>query len=140
MARETFVDTSGFYALLVERDEMHQTAARILRAAHRSRALFVTTDYVLDETATLLLARGLGHLVDPFLRSTLHSKACAIEWTDQEAFSRAAAFLGKHIDQGWSFTDCVSFQTMKRGRIREALTKDQHFVKAGFVALLEAPR
>jgi uncharacterized protein len=136
MARETFVDTSGFYALLAERDDMHQKATRILGDARRRRAPFVTTDYVLDETATLLIARGLGHLVDPLLQSTLRSKACSIEWTAAEDFDRAAAFVVNHIDEGWSFTDCVSFQVMKTRRLREALTKDEHFAKAGFVALL----
>jgi len=70
MVSETFVDTSGFYALLVERDEMHERAARILQQAERRRATFVTTDYVLDETATLLVARGFGRLVDAF--SSVH--------------------------------------------------------------------
>jgi hypothetical protein len=51
-------------------------------------------------------------------------------------FARAAVFMTKHIDQGWSFTDCVSFQVMKGRRLREALTKDEHFEKAGFKALL----
>jgi uncharacterized protein len=136
MASETFVDTSGFYALLVERDEMHELAVRILRQAERRRATFVTSDYVLDETATLLAARGFGHLVDDFLQSTLRSKACVVDWTDPELFARTAAFMAKHIDQGWSFTDCVSFQIMKARKLREALTKDEHFEKAGFKALL----
>jgi hypothetical protein len=136
MASETFVDTSGFYALLAKRDEMHERAARILRQAEQRRTTFVTTDYVLDETATLLLARGFGHLVDDFFQSILRSKACVVEWTSPEMFVRAAAFMAKHIDQGWSFTDCVSFQTMKARRLREALTKDEHFEKAGFKALL----
>ena len=136
MASETFVDTSGFYALLVERDEMHERAARILQQGERRRATFVTTDYVLDETATLLVARGFGHLVDAFLQSTLRSRACAVDWTSPDVFVRAAAFMAKHIDQGWSFTDCVSFQAMKARRLREALTKDEHFEKAGFRALL----
>ena len=136
MASETFVDTSGFYALLVEREEMHERAARILQQAQRRRAKFVTTDYVLDETATLLVARGFGHLVEGFFQSTLQSKACVVDWTSPEVFVRAAAFMAKHIDQGWSFTDCLSFQTMKARRLREALTKDEHFDKAGFKALL----
>ena len=136
MASETFVDTSGFYALLVERDEMHELAVRILRQAERRRATFVTSDYVLDETATLLAARGFGHLVDDFLQSTLRSKACVVDWTGPELFVRTATFMAKHIDQGWSFTDCVSFQIMKARKLREALTKDEHFEKAGFKALL----
>ena len=55
----------------------------------------------------------------------------------RETFVDTSGFyLAKHIDQGWSFTDCVSFGTMKARRLREALTKDEHFEKAGFVALL----
>jgi predicted nucleic acid-binding protein len=136
MAREIFVDTSGFYALLVKKDDMHKKAAALLLQAERRRAGFVTTDYVLDETVTLLCARGHGHLVQPLLQVTLRSQACAIDWTGPDDFLRTAIFLGKHIDQGWSFTDCVSFQSMKTRRLRDALTKDEHFVKAGFVALL----
>ncbi len=136
MASETFVDTSGFYALLVERDEMHERAVRILQHAEHRRAAFVTTDYVLDETATLLVARGFGHLIDASFQSTLRSKACTVDWTSSDVFAQAAAFMAKHIDQGWSFTDCVSFQAMKARRLREALTKDEHFEKAGFKALL----
>ena len=136
MASELFVDTSGFYALLVERDETHERATRILQQAERRRATFVTTDYVLDETATLLVARGFGHLVDAFLQSTLRSKACAVDWTNPDIFAQAASFMAKHIDQGWSFTDCVSFQSMKARRLRDALTKDEHFEKAGFKSLL----
>jgi predicted nucleic acid-binding protein len=136
MARETFADTSGFYSLLVRRDQMHSAAKRILQAARHRRAQFVTTDYVLDETVTLLIARGHRHLVGPFLRSALESDACVVEWTDPERFSRTAAFLLKHLDQGWSFTDALSFQVMKERRVRHALTKDEHFTAAGFVALL----
>ena len=95
---------------------------------------------VLDETARLLVARGFGHLVQGFFSSTLQSRACTIEWTRSEIFTRGAAFMTKHIDQGWSFTDCLSFQVMKARRLREALTKDDHFEKAGFKTLLRESR
>ena len=136
MAAETFVDTSGFYALLVARDDGHQAASRLLAQARDKQARFVTTDYILDETITLLVARGLGHLVPDFLRATLHSAACHIEWTDPERFSSTAAFLAKHADHRWSFTDCLSFVVMKALRLRNALTKDAHFEEAGFTPLL----
>src|SRR5207302_1400621 len=58
-AIEAFVDTSGFFALLVKQDPMHARAAAILARAAQKRSRFVTSDYVLDETATLLKARGL---------------------------------------------------------------------------------
>jgi predicted nucleic acid-binding protein len=138
MARETFIDTSGFYALLVKRDDMHEAAARVLGNAAKRRARFVTTDYVLDETVTLLCARGHAHLVAPFLESTLKSQACTVDWMNPDRFAQAAAILSKHHDQGYSFTDCVSFATMKARSLRDALTKDDHFNKAGFVALLRS--
>jgi uncharacterized protein len=138
MARETFIDTSGFYALLVRRDSMHEKAAEVLASAAKRRARFVSTDYVLDETVTLLCARGQAHLVAPFMDSTLKSQACIIEWMNPDRFAQAAAFLDKHLDQGYSFTDCVSFTTMKARSLRDALTKDEHFDKAGYVALLRS--
>jgi predicted nucleic acid-binding protein len=136
MAGETFVDTSGFYALLVERDAEHRAASRILRVARDKRTRFVTTDYVLDETLTLLVARGLGHLVGTFLQATLRSAACHVEWTDQGRFSTTAEFLLKHADHRWSFTDCLSFVVMRSLRLRDALTRDRHFREAGFTPLL----
>jgi predicted nucleic acid-binding protein len=135
-AREVFVDTSGFYALLVAADEQHARAAQILKTAAGRHARFVTTDYILDETVTLLVARGHRQLVAAFLRTTLDSSACRVEWTDAGRFSETAAFLLKHQDHPWSFTDCLSFVVMKAHHLREALTKDVNFEQAGFVALL----
>jgi predicted nucleic acid-binding protein len=57
MAREIFVDTSDFFAILTKRDAQHSRGRRIFDRARREKRLFVTTDYVLDETATLLGAR-----------------------------------------------------------------------------------
>jgi predicted nucleic acid-binding protein len=50
-----FVDTGAWYASLVPTDPDHTTAAQWL-AANRSPLL--TTDYVVDETLTLLRSRG----------------------------------------------------------------------------------
>jgi predicted nucleic acid-binding protein len=136
MASEIFVDTSGFYACLVARDDGHEEAAAVLVRA-RGRRCFVTTDYVLDEVATLLRARRLGHLVEPVFRLTVASPACQIEWMDPVRFGSARAYLGRHgADHGYSFTDCFSFCTMERLGLREALTKDEHFRQAGFSPLL----
>jgi predicted nucleic acid-binding protein len=137
MANEIFVDTSGFYALLVKGDNYHRAADAILREAQRRKRRFVTTDHVLDETATLLKARGHAHLLGAFFDRLLKSQACRIEWTDPARFHVAQEFFLKHADQAWSFTDCLSFRIMKELRLRDALTKDRHFQEAGFVVLLK---
>jgi len=137
MTREIFVDTSGFYALLVKRDDRHAEASRILQAAAQERRGFVTTDYVLDETATLLQARDCRHLLQDFFDAVFASAACQVEWTDEGRFQAVKNAFLKHSDQTWSFTDCLSFRVMKERRLRESLTKDTHFEQAGFVVLLK---
>lgn len=135
MANEVFVDTSGFYACLIRADDCHGEAASILQSA-RGRRRFVTTDYVLDETVTLLRARGQRHLVDPFLQTTLSSGACRLEWMDPVRFDATRDFLRRHADHEYSFTDCFSFWLMAQEGLRQALTKDDHFREAGFEPLL----
>ncbi len=136
MANEIFVDTSGFYAMLVKGDDKHAAAQRILRDARRRKRGFVTTDYVLDEAATLLKARGFVHLLGPLFDVLDASRACRIEWSDPDRFQETRAYFLKHVDQAWSFTDCLSFSVMKQLRLRDALTKDAHFEQSGFVVLL----
>jgi predicted nucleic acid-binding protein len=137
MANEVFVDTSGFYAMLAKGDDKHGIVQRVLREARRRKRGFLTTDYVLDETATLLKARGFVHVLPTFFEKLDGSRAFRIEWTDADRFQDVRAFFFKHADQAWSFTDCLSFRVMTHFRLRDALTKDAHFVHAGFKALLQ---
>ena len=137
MGRELFVDTSGFYALLVRSDPKHAAARRILRQARSERRRLLTTDYVLDETATLLKASAQAQLAQPLFERVFQSSACRIEWTDESQFIATRDFFLKHSDQAWSFTDCASFCLMRALKLPEALTTDVHFHQAGFVALLK---
>ncbi len=136
MRGEVFLDTSGFYAVLAADDDCHAQASDFLRRAAARRTRFVTTDYVLDETATLLKARGKGSLVAPFFDRVFASNSCRVAWTDADRFHETRRFFLKHQLQLWSFTDCLSFCVMKECGSREALSKDRHFDAAGFVALL----
>ena len=136
MERETLVDTSGFYALLVSRDEAHDTAKAYLERASSLRRAFVTTDYVLDETATLLTARRYARMVEPFFDVVFSSRVCRVEWMDPVRFSTTQSFLLKHLDHGYSFTDCFSFEIMRSLRLTKVLSKDHHFRQAGFEPLL----
>jgi predicted nucleic acid-binding protein len=50
-----FVDTGAWYASLVPTDPDHATAVQWLASNHSP---LLTTDYIIDETLTLLRARG----------------------------------------------------------------------------------
>ncbi len=133
---ETFIDTSGFYALLVQGDRWHSRAVAVLADAARRRSRFVTTDYVLDEAATLLKARGHGRLLAAFFEAIDSSAALTVEWTTSERFGEARALCLRHADKAWSFTDCLSFVLMRALGLENALTSDAHFAQAGFRVLL----
>jgi hypothetical protein len=136
MAAEIFIDTSGFYALLVRGDDQHDRAQDTMRKAAKKRLRFVTTDYVLDETATLLMARGCSSVIPVLFHSVSASKACRMVWMDTERFEKTKSAFIKNVESRWSFTDCFSFIIMKEFRLREALTKDAHFRAAGFAPIL----
>jgi predicted nucleic acid-binding protein len=132
MKTEVFIDTSAFYALLVRNDECHDAIVNYMAQAARARQAFLTTDYILDETATLLKARGHGRLAEECLSDILASQSCRIAWMDADLFQDAFALFSRHADQAWSFTDCVSFTVMRQRKLSSALTKDRHFQAAGF--------
>lgn len=138
MAGEIFVDTSGFYSLLVQAEGMHEEAAEFMARAARERKRFITTDYVLDESVTLLRARGHGELLVPLFETMDASSAVRVEWTTPQRFHETRTFCLQHADKAWSFTDCLSFVVMRDLELREALTSDIHFEQAGFRRLLKA--
>ena len=133
---DVFIDTSGFFALLSTVDPAHtQAREQMARLAHaRQKAL--TTDHVLDETFTLLKVRGLAHRCPVFQQMINTSRSLRVSWTEPAMFIAATELFLARLDQGFSLTDCVSFTTMERAGLQEALTTDHHFQIAGFVPLL----
>ena len=60
-----------------------------------------------------------------------------IEVCAQSAASFAAglALYRARVDKGYSLTDCISMQAMRRIGLTEILTNDRHFEQEGFRAL-----
>ena len=136
MKNDIFIDTSGFYSLLVKKDSMHSPAKKIVHNASKARTRFITTDYIIDESATLLRVKGYSHILPDFFDTLFSSKVCTVEWMDQERFFLTKDFFVKHRDHKWSYTDCFSFVVMKELRLLNSLTKDRHFKEAGFNPML----
>ena len=139
-ASDVFMDSAGFLALWDAGDEHHEDAVRLQNELVSKRRRFLTTDYVVDETVTLLLVRHSHAAAVDFLEAIERSEALYLEWIGAVRFQAASTCFRKHADKEWSFTDCVSFAIMRELQIREAFTTDHHFKQAGFLPLLKARR
>ena len=127
-----FVDTAGWMMLADARDEDHKRAC-----AQRDRwlergGLLVSTDYVMDETLTLLRIRLGLDSAERWWDQVSVSGRLMWEWIDAERAEKARSWFFRWRDKSFSFTDCTSFVVMKERRLKNALTSDRHFVRAGF--------
>ena len=131
-----FVDTSAWYALEVEDDTNHNSAARFLNLLKARRyGSLLTTDYVLDETLTLLwLRRGSIPAID-FLDKIRRSKSIYVIWIDAPIFWKTVEFMKERKDKRWSFTDFTSFLVMKQMNVSNAFAFDENFEQTGFMLL-----
>lgn len=136
MTTETFVDTSGYFSLVNRNDHLHAVAKSIAASLVKGATRLVTTDYVIDETVTLLQSRNLGYVARPWLNQLFSNDSVEIVWMNAERFEEVRRFFTKHADKEWSFTDCFSFCVMRERHISQALASDQHFRQAGFSTLI----
>jgi len=134
--RDVFVDTSGLYALVDRKDAHHVLARDAVASAVRRGQRLVVTDYVISETVTLAKARRGSHVAIRVLDLIEQSVGVRIEWVGVARFDAVKAFVRRHADHDYSFTDCASFVVMRELRLEQALTTDGHFPEAGFRALL----
>jgi predicted nucleic acid-binding protein len=131
-----FVDTGAWYALESPDDRNHRGAAAFLRELSKGRlGAMVTTDYVLDETLTLLSLRFGAAAASRFLIKIRESESVDIVWIGEHAFWEAAKLMEERVDKRWSFTDCTSFIAMRSLGLDSAFTFDDNFQQAGFKKL-----
>jgi predicted nucleic acid-binding protein len=130
-----FVDTAGWLMLADEADPLHAAARQARDAWLAEGGTLVSSDFVMDETLTLLRMRLGLPAAERWWDRVSASPRLRWEWVDPERAEKARAWFFRWRDKDFSFTDCTSFVVMKERRIREALTNDRHFSQAGFQAL-----
>jgi predicted nucleic acid-binding protein len=97
----------------------------------------VTTEEVLTEylnyfaagSAYLRLKAGL------IVETVLQDPTVRLIPQSHESFSDGLTLYRARPDKGYSLTDCISMQTMRRERRTDVLTNDRHFEQEGFNAL-----
>lgn len=127
-----FIDTGPFLARYVAADQHHARAAAAWPGLLSSKARRFTSNFVLDETFTLLARRAGYTFAAQRARNILDSAALHILRPDAADERQALELFEKFADQRASFTDCVSFALMRRHGIGRAFSFDRHFVDAGF--------
>src|SRR5947208_13097714 len=112
MANEILFDTSGFFALINERDRMHNKAVAWIDAQRR-RIRPVSTEWVVGETCTLLVARKRPHLVARFLNYVESSAALLLVNPDDMLLRAAKAMIRQQAEQSSSIAERTSFCLMQ---------------------------
>lgn len=130
-----FLDTTALVAMEDQDDASHQRAIDFRQKIARSETPFrklYTSNYVIDETLTLLRIH-CGHSVAVGFRKTLEaSKLVTVFWITEPLESDAWKIFEKQMDKDYSFTDCSSFALMEAEAIRNVFAFDRHFTQYGF--------
>ena len=127
-----FVDTAGWMACVDAADPAHGPACAARDTALEEGALLVTTDYVMDETLTLIRMRLGLPAAKAWWEQVEGSSRLRWEWVGVERAEKARKAFFRFRDKSYSFTDCTSFVVMQELRLKQALTTDHHFRQMGF--------
>lgn len=129
-----FVDTGGWIALAVVRDQYHRQAAAYYRKLSRKKALLVTSNYVLVETYTRIRYDD-GHAkalkFHSLIQEAVKVGRLQLEWVTPTIHREAWDIFERYSDQVFSFVDCTSFVIAKHTGVKEAFAFDQHFKTMG---------
>jgi predicted nucleic acid-binding protein len=124
------VDTGLWYAGVVPGDPRH---AELMAWHRKNSAPLVTSDYIIDETLTLLRSRGMHARAVALGRRLLDLSAIKIHFLTERDIRAAWAVFRDQPSRNWSFTDCTTKVVMDRLHIKRVLTFDHHFREFGGV-------
>ena len=134
--KPVFADVGYWIALFNPRDRLHSKALAVSRKIEGHR--IITSQAVLTEFLNYFASFGVQFRKSAFqvIRSLEESPDVEIVTQTPEQFEAALILYSQRPDKEWGLTDCNSFLVMQQRGITEALAHDEHFVQAGFVALL----
>jgi predicted nucleic acid-binding protein len=130
-----FTDTAGWMACADASDPFHEEALQARNDWLSHGGVLGSTDYVTDETLTLLRMRLGLTAARTWWESVSASQRVRWISINGDDLETARTLFFKQRDKAYSFTDCTSFVIMKAGRMKTALTTDHHFAQAGFQCL-----
>jgi len=133
-----FVDTGGWMACADRADPAHWACAAARDSTLEAGRILITTDFVVDETLTLIRFRlGLA-AADAWWQQIDGSARLRWERIESDRFERARNLFFQYQDKDLSFTDCTSVAVMRELKLKTVITTDGHFQQVGFEVLPSA--
>ena len=131
-----FADTLYWIALINSRDQWHERAVSIKTTLKDAR--LVTTDSVLTEVANFFAEYGeiMRRKVALVIRTVLSDEQVEVLTETRQTFLDGLATYESRADKGYSLTDCIAMNVMRRRNITDVLSHDTHFTQEGFHTLL----
>ena len=133
-----FVDAWGWCVSANPREVQHQTVKQIMEATLQAKKHLIATNFVLDETYTLVRFR-VHHQASVELHQKIDrlivGKLLKVVHITPELERAAWRIFERYSDKDFSFTDCTSFAVMQLLELTQALTDDHHFEQMGFYIL-----
>jgi len=130
-----FADTSFWIALTNEADDAYEKAQAFSSSLGQRKIL--TSESVLTEYLNYFAGwrPNSRNEASANVQSLLLNRLVTVDAHTAETFLSGLELYRQRLDKGYSLTDCISMQIMRRERITEALTSDRHFEQEGFRAL-----
>jgi predicted nucleic acid-binding protein len=129
-----FVDSGAWFAYLIQTDQNHPRAVEWMGGNHEP---LLTTDYIVDETLTLLRSRGHNEKAVAWGTALVTTDELAkVHRVTETEFTLAWIVFSTFRDKEWSFTDCTSKVVMEALGVTTAFGFDQHFRQFGTVRLV----
>jgi len=132
-----FLDSAYAIALAAPNDECHIRASELAGEITGRNVRVVTTDAVVLEIGDALSKPRYRDAAATLIASILTDRLIEVVPLTPVLVRRAFDLFRQRPDKGWGLTDCVSFIVMTDRQIHRALTTDEHFEQAGFVAMLK---
>jgi predicted nucleic acid-binding protein len=130
-----FIDTWGWLTLRDRKESRHQEVKGFYREFRGRQGIIYTSDYVLDETITLLFRRlpfktAKGSLAK--IDKAIKEGYVQVERVTPERFEKAKVLRLKYQDKPRiSFTDLTSMVLMRELSVKDIITEDEHFEHVG---------
>lgn len=128
-----FVDTGGWFASVVTDEADHLITKTWFE---KNRETLITTDYIVDETLTLLRARKENRKALQIGELFFNGSLASLHYLSEEEILETWQVYKSFSNKDWSFTDCASKVIIEKFGITHAFSFDKYFRQFGGIIVV----